>query len=168
MQGAFTAGGSPSGASQDTQNHIEVQNYTSVALARHFIRFGGRLRYTGEKNTSTAQSNGIFSYNSINSYLQSTPGCASTTCTGSLSDFTITAIQFPTVYTNTADVGLYAEDDWKIKPTWTFSYGVRYEAQNYIHDKDDWAPRLSTAYGLRQEDRPPCRRWPVLRSLLRQ
>ena len=148
VQGAFTAGGSPSGASQDTQNHVEVQNYTSVALAKHFIRLGGRLRYTGENNTSTAQSNGTFSYNSINSYLQSTPGCASTTCTGSLSDFTITAIQFPTVYTNTADVGLYAEDDWKIKPTWTFSYGIRYEAQNYIHDKDDWAPRLSTAYGI--------------------
>ncbi len=137
VQGAFTAGGSPSGTSQDTQNHIEVQNYTSVALSKHFIRFGGRLRYTGENNTSTAQSNGTFSYNSINSYLQP-----------SLSDFTITAIQFPTVYTNTADVGLYAEDDWKIKPTWTFSYGIRYEAQNYIHDKDDWAPRLSTAYGL--------------------
>ena len=148
VQGAFTAGGSPSGASQDTQNHVEVQNYTSVALAKHFIRFGGRLRYTGETNTTTAQSNGIFAYNSINSYLQSTPGCASTTCTGSLSDFTITSIQSPTIYANSADVGLYAEDDWKIKPTWTFSFGVRYEAQNFIHDKDDWAPRLSTAYGL--------------------
>ncbi len=148
VQGAFTAGGSPTGTSQDTQNHVEVQNYTSVALAKHFIRFGGRLRYTGENNTSTAQSNGIFSYNSINAYLQPAAGCTSTTCTGSLSDFTLTTIPFPTVYTNTADVGLYAEDDWKIKPTWTFSFGIRYEAQNYIHDKDDWAPRLSTAYGL--------------------
>ena len=30
----------------------------------------------------------------------------------------------------------------------TFSYGVRWETQNWISDKDDWAPRLSLAYAL--------------------
>ncbi len=137
VQGAFTSGGSFSGASQDHQNHIEVQNYTSIALNKNFIRFGGRLRYTGDTNTSSAETNGSFVYSSINDYIA-----------GNLASFTETIVNKPTVLARIADLGLYAEDDWKITPTWTFSYGLRFETQNFIHDHADWVPRLSTAYGL--------------------
>jgi hypothetical protein len=137
VQGAFTGGGSTSGTSNDVQSHVEVQNYTSIALAKHFIRMGGRLRYTGDTNTSTAGSNGTFSYSSINDYVA-----------GTVADFTETLIPHPTVVAKTVDVGVYAEDDWKIKPNWTYSYGLRFESQNYIHDQGDFAPRTSTAYGI--------------------
>ena len=60
VQGGFVGGGSSGQASQDTQNHIEVQNYTSIALAKHFIRLGGRLRSTSDSNTTAANSNGTF------------------------------------------------------------------------------------------------------------
>ncbi len=151
VQGAFNGGGSSAGTSNDTQNHIEVQNYTSVALAKHFIRAGGRLRYTGETNTSTGGSNGTFSYASICDYVASSSACAGQSNVPAapvLADFTETLIPHPTVSANSVDLGVYAEDDWKIKPTWTFSYGLRFETQNYIHDKADFAPRLSTAYGV--------------------
>jgi hypothetical protein len=137
VQGAFTGGGDNGGAEQDIQNHIELQNYTSIALAKNFIRFGGRLRYTSDTDTSAAGANGDFNYSSIGDYTA-----------GTLASFTETLINKPTVKTSTMDVGLYAETDWKIKPTWTFSYGLRFESQNYIHDKADWAPRFSTAYSL--------------------
>jgi hypothetical protein len=45
-------------------------------------------------------------------------------------------------------VGLYAEDDFKLKPNMTFSYGVRYEAQSNIHSNRDIAPRLAVSYGI--------------------
>ncbi len=149
VQGAFTGFGYGGGATMDVQNHIEVQNYTSVALKKNFIRFGGRLRYTGDTNTSTADSAGTFSYTSICDYAATSQACGTTTppSAPNLSTFTITSYPHPTVTASTADLGLYAEDDWKIKPTWTFSYGIRYETQNYIHDHDDWAPRLATSYG---------------------
>ncbi len=53
VQGIFTAGGSSQGTSKTTGSHIEVQNYTSIALEKNFIRFGGRLRTTGNSLTST-------------------------------------------------------------------------------------------------------------------
>src|SRR5207237_303116 len=45
VQGIFTAGGSDGGNINSTlQQHYEVQNYTSIALSKNFIRFVGRLR----------------------------------------------------------------------------------------------------------------------------
>ena len=137
VQGAFTGGGNAGGLSHDLQNHLEVQNYTSVGLAKHFIRFGGRLRTTSEDNTTTAGANGTFTYSSIQDYQA-----------GNLSQFTQTSISQGSVSLRATDLGLYAEDDWKIRPNLTFSYGLRFETQNYIHDQADFAPRLSVAYAL--------------------
>jgi hypothetical protein len=46
------------------------------------------------------------------------------------------------------DAALFYQDDWKISPRFTFSYGLRWETQNEISDKSDWAPRLYLAYAL--------------------
>jgi hypothetical protein len=150
---------------RSTQNHIEVQNYTSVALERHFMRLGGRLRTTGEDLTSTQGQNGTFIYSylldpctdpnqtkrpsacagvttkcavaSISSYQCGTPG-----------QYAVTTINQQTVHARTTDVGLYAEDDWKLKPNLTLSAGIRYEAQNVINSNHDFAPRISFAWGI--------------------
>jgi hypothetical protein len=137
VQGAFTGGGVSSGSQRVVDQHIEVQNYTSIALKKHFIRFGGRLRTTGENNTSTSGQNGTFTYNSIGNYATNTIG-----------QYTVTRITNPTINFRTTDLGLYAEDDWKIRPNFTLSAGIRYETQNYIHDQADFAPRISIAYGV--------------------
>ncbi len=137
VQGAFSSGGDVAQVSNDVQSHIEFQNYTSVALAKHFLRLGGRLRTTAETNTTTANANGEFSYNSIADYEA-----------GNLDSFQVTNIAVPTVSVRTTDLGIYAEDDWKVKPNFTFSYGLRYETQNFINDHKDFAPRVSGAYAL--------------------
>ncbi len=136
VQGSFTAGGSGAGSSNDLQNRIEVQNYTSVALSKNFIRFGGRLRHTSETNTTTNGANGIFTYNSVDAYRANTP-----------SQFSVTKINSGVNLAYT-DLEVYAEDDWKVRPNLTFSYGLRYEVQNYLSEHHDFGPRVSFAYGL--------------------
>jgi len=54
VQGIFTGGGSNGQNSNSVSTHIEIQNYTSIAMTTHFMRFGGRLRTTGESLTSNA------------------------------------------------------------------------------------------------------------------
>ena len=54
----------------------------------------------------------------------------------------------PTASVTYYDVEPYVQDDWKIKPNFTLSTGLRFETQNAIHDHGDWAPRLGFAWGV--------------------
>jgi len=40
------------------------------------------------------------------------------------------------------------QDDWRVRPNFTLSYGLRYETQNIIHDHGDFAPRVAFAWGI--------------------
>ena len=145
VAGGFSTGGNSGGITSDIQNHFEYQNYTSIALARNFIRFGGRVRQTFETNTTNSNANGAFSFLSsgggttpaVQNYINGTPA-----------QFTVTTYNKPTTQAMTVDTGLYAEDDWKPKSNLTVSYGMRFETQNFIGDKADFAPRVAVAYGV--------------------
>jgi Carboxypeptidase regulatory-like domain len=46
------------------------------------------------------------------------------------------------------DAGLFIQDDWKVRPNVTLSYGLRFETQNNFSDKSDFAPRVGFAWGI--------------------
>lgn len=137
VQSAFTSGGSSQGSLTDHQEHVELQNYTSMQLKKNFIRLGGRLRTTREANNTTALTNGSFNYASLAAYQQN-----------SIENFTLVRVNVPKVEARLTDLGVYAESDWKPRPNLTISYGIRYETQNALNEHHDLAPRLSFAYGL--------------------
>ena len=46
------------------------------------------------------------------------------------------------------DIGLFVNDDWRVRPNLTLSLGVRYETQTNIGDHGDLTPRLGIAWGI--------------------
>ncbi len=46
------------------------------------------------------------------------------------------------------DAGPYFQDDWRLRPNVTLSYGLRLETQNNFGDHADFAPRLGLAWGI--------------------
>jgi len=46
------------------------------------------------------------------------------------------------------DLGLYAQDEWKIRSNVSFTYGARIETQNQIANSAQIAPRVGLAWGI--------------------
>jgi Carboxypeptidase regulatory-like domain len=139
----FDGGGSPQGTVRDTNTRYEFQNYASLALAKHYLRFGGRLRDILDTNYSNANFQGTYTYSNLSGYLANKP-----------SQFSITT-GAPTQSVSVVDLGLYAEDDWKVRPNFTVSYGLRFETQNRIQNKANFAPRVALSYGFGPSGKPP-------------
>jgi hypothetical protein len=143
VEGAFSGGGSPTQTSSDDQNRGELQEYISRQQGPHFLRIGGRYRFTHEVNASTANFNGQFTFTSIQSYLQ-TPSAPT--------QFNLTTGQ-PSVTLLLQDFDIYAEDEWKVRQNLTLNYGFRFESQTSIPDHADPSPRLAGAWAVGQTDK---------------
>ncbi|HVU48330.1 MAG TPA: TonB-dependent receptor [Terracidiphilus sp.] len=154
VQGAFTGGGSNIGVNRDNQDHYEFQDYLHVDVGPHDIGVGGRLRGMRDSNYSTANFNGQFTFASLSAYQITMQGIAShetpagiRAAGGGASLFSQTS-GAPGIAVTLIDTGLYAEDNWKVKPDVTLSYGMRFETQTDIHDRADFAPRLAVSWAV--------------------
>jgi hypothetical protein len=142
VQGAFTGGGNNEGSVRDAQDHYELQNYTTASLGKHAIRFGARLRAVRDANSSTAGFNGNYTYESLASYAAGQP-----------SQYEVTA-GTPAARVLLFDAGVFYQDDWRLRPSFTLSYGLRYEGQNRISDHADFGPRFSFAWAIGGGNKP--------------
>ena len=144
------AAATAAGNQVDTANHFEFQNYTSIQFTKHFLKFGARLRGMTDGQLFDGGFNSSYLFPSIRAYQQTIEAG-----TPSASQFSrdrqfrqITTSAEPVYECRQVDVGLYVEDDWRIKPNITLSYGLRFESQNNISDHADLAPRLGFAWGI--------------------
>lgn len=64
---------------------------------------------------------------------------------GGASQFSIAA-GAPSLGVNQWDAGVFFGDDWRARPNFTLSYGLRYEAQTNIGEARGFAPRLGLAW----------------------
>jgi hypothetical protein len=154
VNGAFTGGGSNQGNNIDVQDSYEIQNYTSMSLGKHYLKFGARVRATKDTNAALSGFNGAFTFDSLTAYQITQQGLQSgmtpaqiRAAGGGASRFSIT--QGTASVENTyADLGIFAQDEWRALPSVTLSLGLRMESQNQINDHADFAPRFALAWGL--------------------
>jgi Carboxypeptidase regulatory-like domain/TonB dependent receptor-like, beta-barrel len=183
--GAFTSGGSQVGQTFNTNRSWELQNFLAWQKGSHAIKFGGRVRGVSIEDINPNNFGGTYRFSggfvptldANNQPIFSQPVFVDSlerfrrTALGQelgLTPFQIRSLgggasQFsiadgnPEATVRQFDVGVYAQDDWRIRPNLTFSFGLRYENQTNIDSPTNFAPRLAFAWspGAANSTRPP-------------
>ncbi len=168
----YSAPGYPS--SYDLQNFYELQNYTSVTWGPHTTKFGIRTRTTMLDDSTPQNFNGAYVFQGgkfplLDASLNPVPGqtvklasidqylITEQLLAKGLSSPAVTAMGYgPSKYTvnagnpyigvNQTDIGPFVQDDWRVKPNLTLSFGLRWEWQTNVSDHSDFAPRFGFAW----------------------
>ena len=176
VQGAFSSGSSPVGRSGTSQNNFELANISTLTRGTHLMKAGLRLRNSSLDSTSQSNFNGTFSFlggrapqldsnfaaiagtsiqlTALQVYQRTLQLQARNLSTAQIRALGGGATQFslsagtPLTSVSLFDIGFFFNDDWRIRPNFTLSYGLRYETQTNISDNSNWAPRIGIAWGI--------------------
>ena len=169
VSGSFGSGGSQVGESFNVRKSWELNNFTAKQKGSHAIKFGGRVRWVGVEDTNEGLFGGAWSFSggfgrtSIERYqltlqMQQQGFTAEQirAAGGGATSFRLNSGN-PFADVSRTDYGVFIQDDWRVRPNITFSYGLRYETQTNAHSKYDFAPRLAVAWspGAANSARPP-------------
>ncbi|MFZ0335760.1 MAG: carboxypeptidase regulatory-like domain-containing protein [Candidatus Acidiferrales bacterium] len=151
VPGAFNAGGNNEQTILDTANNYELQNNTQMVTKHHTLNYGGRLRVTADNSNANSNFSGMFNFAGLTQYQTTAANIAAglppTANGGGANQFNIT-LGTPQASVSYADLGVYFQDDWRVRPNITISPGLRFETQSGISDHADWAPRVAVAWGI--------------------
>jgi hypothetical protein len=154
IQGGLSTGGSNTQTVQDHQNQYEFQDYATLSHGNHAIHFGTRLRAYNDTNLSESGTNGSYTFTSLGNYITALHNAA-LGLPAFANQYSVTEVNKPTASATLFDAALYYQDDWKVSDKFNLGLGLRYEAQNFIHDKADFGPRISLAYAVARGKKKP-------------
>ena len=169
VSGSFGSGGSQVGQSVSERKSWELNNFTARQQGTHAIKFGGRVRHIDLDDTNEGNFGGSWTFTggfgltSIERYQKTlqmqeqgfTPAQIRA-AGGGATQFRLNAGN-PFADVSQTDFGVFVQDDWRIRPNLTLSYGLRYEIQTNAHSKLDFAPRIAVAWspGAANSAKPP-------------
>ncbi len=141
VRGAFVGGGSRVGFSSSSAKRYELHNQTTWSRESHTMKFGGRLRVSDIDDIARPAFNGQFVFSSLAQYQQVLGGVL-----GARPAQFLRGAGEELSSVNRVDLGVFFQDDWRVHPNFTLSYGLRFETQTNVRDHIDFAPRLGFAW----------------------
>jgi hypothetical protein len=141
---AFNGGGATV-YSDNRGRNLDFQNYLTWTRKKHTVKGGVQLQYETNHNNDASNFNGTYTFSSLEQYRRVLAG--ETLGGPDAARFQYTANRGET----RLDYGFYqaawfVQDDWRVNPALTLSFGLRHEFQQYLQDKNNLAPRASVAW----------------------
>jgi len=163
VSSAFIGGGSQIGINFNRQQNWELQNYTTTTFGKrneHSVKFGVRLRGVTITDRSESNFGGTFGFQGFNAvndpfdingdgFVSPIEQYRAKLLGGGAAynpqTFTLTTGN-PLADVTQYDFGVFISDDWRINPSLTLGFGLRYENQTNIKDDFNLSPRFSFAW----------------------
>jgi Carboxypeptidase regulatory-like domain/TonB dependent receptor len=136
---AFSGGGAQIGNYSFKRHEDEFRDYLTISTRAHTIKFGARYRWAHISDIAPNNFGGTFIFTSLDQYRRT---LLHTSTPAQL----IIAGGNPFAEVRQWDIGPFIQDDWKVRPNFTLSAGLRYQYQTNVRSKLMFAPRLSFAW----------------------
>ena len=132
---AFRSGGATDRSRQMDRNY-QFGNALMATMGSLSLKTGLQADYQQYRSLSENNFLGTFIFSSLEAFQENRP-----------TTFTINSGD-PRLDTSQFEFGAFLQSDWRMKSNLTLSFGLRYEAQTNIGDKNNFDPRLGIAYAL--------------------
>jgi hypothetical protein len=134
VQDAFTGGGAQADRLQ-TENHFTFTEIVSYSAGKHAIRAGINVPDISRRGLDDYTNfGGTYTFSTLQGYELHRPF-----------SFVQQQGNGRVVFWEKV-VGGFVQDEFRLRPNIQITAGVRYDWQNYLHDNNNFAPRLSFAY----------------------
>ncbi|HSB09457.1 MAG TPA: carboxypeptidase regulatory-like domain-containing protein [Blastocatellia bacterium] len=137
---AFNSGGSQS-FSDNINRNLDMNDVLTYTHKTHTFKTGFSAEADQFENQIRSNFNGTFTFSSLDQYaavLRGEPGAHP-------SQFSINRGD-PFVGFSQWEYGWFAQDDWKVSPKLTLSFGFRHDFQTHLQDKMNFAPRFGVVW----------------------
>ncbi|MBV9081784.1 MAG: TonB-dependent receptor [Acidobacteriaceae bacterium] len=152
----FTTAGTALGTNSNTlrtqiDNNYQTTVTTSKSWGNHLIQFGGELRKNEfDDFNPTSDVNGSYTFDGSISSARNTTGEP----VNSLADFLLGAVKTnsyslpqPLIGRRNYNLGLFLQDDWKIRPNLTLNLGLRWEYESPVATANNEYSRVDPTTG---------------------
>ena len=130
--GSFT-GSDASPAFNREERRTQIQDNLSIVQGSHLIKFGGDVQFIRSRFDDLFAIGGEFTFDGVEEFLANQP-----------SRF---VQRFDTTSRLRNDViGLFVQDEWKLRPNLTLSAGVRWDNETILEDRKNFSPRVAIAW----------------------
>ncbi len=131
--GTLVAGSSTSGGSDRSEARLQLQNTLSVLHGPHTFRFGVDIQRIRSTFISLSDASGTFNFESAGDFLAGIPSRFR-------QNFLTESTQRNT-YSS-----FFLQDEWQARSNLTFSFGLRYENESIVKDRNNFGPRFAVAF----------------------
>jgi len=133
VTGTLVAGSSTTGATDRRETRFQAQEVFAYLSGAHSLKFGGDVQRIKSTFIDLSDASGTFDFESFGDFLTNTPSRFR-------QNFLTTSTQ-----TNTY-IGVFVQDEWRLRPNLMISYGLRWENESILPDRNNFGPRFAFAW----------------------
>jgi hypothetical protein len=130
--GAFTGSDSAPAFARE-EKRAQFQDNLSFQTGTHLLKVGGDVQLVRSSFNDLFATRGEYTFETVEDFLANVP-----------SRF-IQRFDTESKLANNV-TGLFVQEEWKIKPNLTLSFGMRWDNESILDDKDNFSPRIAVAW----------------------
>lgn len=138
--GNLLAGSSNTGSVERREVRWQAQDTLSYSRGGHTLRLGLDVQAIRSRFVDLSDTTGTFTFATVGAFLANQP------------------VQFVQRFNTTSEqrntyTGSFVQDDWRVRQQLSFSFGLRWDNETILKDRNNFGPRLSLAWAPRGSQR---------------